>query len=141
MERLPRWWLTRRRLLTLGRLLLCVLIIGCCLMPKFPKPCVVCGVVSRESRCAQHRLPDRRPSTARRGSSTERRKIRVRALHRGGYRCAGCGALDKSGKSLEVDHILPLERGGDHSDGNLQLLCKPCHSVKTRLESEERRSR
>ena len=110
-------------------------------MPKFPKPCVVCGVVTRESRCSEHRLPDRRPSTARRGSSSERRKIRARALHRGRHRCAGCGVVDKTGKSLEVDHILPLELGGDHSDVNLQVLCKPCHSVKTRAEADRRHGR
>ena len=108
-------------------------------MPPFPKPCVVCGVITRESRCSEHRLPDRRPSTARRGSSTERRKIRARALHRGRHRCARCGVVDKTGKSLEVDHVLPLERGGDHSDANLQVLCKPCHAEKTSLEAVERR--
>ena len=108
-------------------------------MPQFPKPCVVCGVITRESRCSEHRLPDRRPSTARRGSSTDRRKMRARALHRGRHRCARCGVVDKTGKSLEVDHVLPLERGGDHSDANLQVLCKACHAEKTSLEAVERR--
>ena len=108
-------------------------------MPQFPKPCVVCGVITRESRCPEHRLPDRRPSTARRGSSTDRRKMRARALHRGRHRCARCGVVDKTGKSLEVDHVLPLERGGDHSDANLQVLCKTCHAEKTSLEAVDRR--
>ena len=110
-------------------------------MRKFLKPCVECGRPSRESRCSEHKLPDRRPSTARRGSASEHRKRRSRALRRGGFRCVACGVVDKTAKSLEVDHVLPLERGGDHSDGNLQVLCKPCHAVKTRGEAEQRRAR
>jgi len=31
----------------------------------------------------------------------------------------------------EVDHILPLARGGTHDIANLQALCKACHSRKT----------
>lgn len=35
----------------------------------------------------------------------------------------------------EVDHILPIEQGGEVvSDANTQCLCKPCHSKKTRME-------
>ena len=40
--------------------------------------------------------------------------------------CARCGSLDK----LSLDHVIPLARGGRHSIGNLQSLCKPCNSSK-----------
>jgi 5-methylcytosine-specific restriction endonuclease McrA len=40
--------------------------------------------------------------------------------------CAKCGSLDK----LSLDHVIPLARGGRHSIGNLQSLCKPCNSSK-----------
>jgi len=43
-----------------------------------------------------------------------------------GTPCAMCGSLDK----LSLDHIIPLARGGRHSVGNLQSLCKPCNSSK-----------
>jgi 5-methylcytosine-specific restriction protein A len=109
-------------------------------MPKFPKPCVDCGVVTLESRCPEHKLADRRPSTARRGNTTERDKRRRRTLRRFGFQCASCGVVDKTAGSLDVDHILPLERGGDHADENLQVLCRPCHSVKTRAEAADRRA-
>jgi len=110
-------------------------------MPKFPKPCVECGVITRESRCPEHRLPDRRPSKVRRGSSQERAKMRLRALRRGKYRCSRCGFTDKTGKELQVDHILPSERGGPNTIENLQVLCIPCHAEKTRAESEDRQFR
>jgi hypothetical protein len=43
-----------------------------------------------------------------------------------------------------VDHITPLWDGGANEDPNLQLLCDPCHKVKTAAEAalraEKRRS-
>jgi len=40
--------------------------------------------------------------------------------------CAVCG----SEKNLTLDHIIPLNRGGRHSIGNLQSLCATCNSSK-----------
>ena len=48
--------------------------------------------------------------------------------------CAHCGC-----PSEELDHVIPLSRGGRHSVGNLQGLCKPCNTQKgNRLEIEVR---
>ena len=110
-------------------------------MRPFLKPCVECGRPSRESRCSEHKLPDRRPSTARRGSSSERAKRRSRTLRRDGYRCVACGVVDKTGAALEADHVVPLEIGGSHDLENMQTLCKPCHAVKTRAEADRRHGR
>lgn len=40
--------------------------------------------------------------------------------------CNYCGST----KEPTLDHCIPLARGGDHSIGNLQTLCKPCNSGK-----------
>jgi 5-methylcytosine-specific restriction endonuclease McrA len=41
--------------------------------------------------------------------------------------CAECGQTD----GLTVDHIKSLANGGDNDRSNMQLLCDPCHVVKT----------
>ena len=98
-------------------------------MRPFLKPCVACGRPSRGSRCDEHRLPDRRPTVAKRGSSAERSKRRVRTLRRDGYRCVACGVVDKTGRSLDADHVLPLERGGSNDLENMQTLWKKITSL------------
>ena len=56
------------------------------------------------------------------------------ALDRDGWRCRTCG---KAGR-LEVDHVLPLDRGGDPLDlTNLQTLCRDCHFSKTAGENSQ----
>ncbi len=40
--------------------------------------------------------------------------------------CVGCGAM----QDITADHIVPLVRGGRHSIGNLQPLCRTCNSSK-----------
>lgn len=39
----------------------------------------------------------------------------------------------------EVDHIVPVSMGGDFFDwSNLQILCRPCHKIKTRSDTASR---
>ena len=39
-------------------------------------------------------------------------------------------------KNLTIDHVLPLFMGGNSEINNLQLLCEPCHRVKSKQEYE-----
>jgi 5-methylcytosine-specific restriction protein A len=49
--------------------------------------------------------------------------------------CEECSRHGVTELANEVDHIVPLSKGGARLDpSNLQSLCKPCHSKKTRKE-------
>jgi hypothetical protein len=61
------------------------------------------------------------------------RTQRARILERDGYVCLSCGAKEH----LCIDHILPVSRGGDSSDENLQTLCLSCNTKKgNKLDGE-----
>ena len=64
------------------------------------------------------------------GERLERRslsdKIRALVIVRDSGRCRRCG----SARNLEVDHIVPLSRGGDSEERNLQTLCRRCNRRK-----------
>ncbi|MDG4532570.1 HNH endonuclease [Streptomyces sp. AV19] len=36
--------------------------------------------------------------------------------------------------AVDVDHVRPLAMGGEDVDGNVQVLCRGCHQLKTRTE-------
>lgn len=78
----------------------------------------------------------------------------TRAAYRQGYRdpkyhrekqaakTRAKGACERCGHPsdrLQVDHIVPLRDGGRNERGNLQVLCVPCHEVKTRGDRRRRR--
>jgi 5-methylcytosine-specific restriction protein A len=42
--------------------------------------------------------------------------------------CQSCEAHGKYTPALEVHHVVPLSQGGTDFEGNLQALCKVCHS-------------
>ena len=45
------------------------------------------------------------------------------------WKCKGCNnILDYT---YEVDHIIPLYKGGSNDNNNLQALCRNCHGRKT----------
>ena len=56
-------------------------------------------------------------------------KLRFYIYNRDGYKCKKCG---KNGKyaNLEVDHIVPISRGGLSTSNNLQTLCHDCNMEK-----------
>lgn len=61
----------------------------------------------------------------RRGSTREWRRIRSEVLARDGFACHYCG-----GPASEVDHVLPVSRGGNDALGNLVAACLPCNRRK-----------
>lgn len=50
------------------------------------------------------------------------------------HRCAYCGA---GGVTLEKDHVVPVSRGGNHSEDNVVPACRHCNAVKHTKTPEE----
>lgn len=60
-------------------------------------------------------------------------KLRYQILRRDNYECRLCGRSAKEGADLEVDHIVPVARGGDNHPSNLWTLCFECNRGKGTL--------
>ncbi len=63
------------------------------------------------------------------------KKLRDNAFERakgkdGLYHCACCGASDTSRVPFQVDHIIPMNKGGKSVPENLQILCRRCNGGK-----------
>jgi len=105
-------------------------------MPHRPaSPCTApgCPRVSFTRRCLEHTRLERREyhlqhPDRNRAYGASWRKLRAAVL-RDEPSCRQCGD-----PSTDIDHIVPLRRGGSHSRENLQGLCHSCHSRKTVVE-------
>jgi 5-methylcytosine-specific restriction endonuclease McrA len=50
--------------------------------------------------------------------------------------CTYC-KTDLSNSGFEIDHVVPLSKGGKHEDANIQLLCRKCNRDKHAKLPEE----
>ena len=57
-------------------------------------------------------------------------KLRYQVLREDGFRCQICGRSVDDGVTLEVDHILPVSKGGKTVRENLRTLCHDCNQGK-----------
>ena len=69
-----------------------------------------------------HLRTELRPASREHLSASKRKRI----LLRGKGRCVKCGSRE----NLEIDHMVPLARGGSSRLENLQLLCRDCNRRK-----------
>ena len=61
-------------------------------------------------------------------------EVREYLLEKWGRRCAYCGATNVP---LEIDHIVPVSRGGTDRVSNLTLACSACNQAKGNRTAEE----
>lgn len=98
------------------------------------KPRTTCGETCERSLKRAHR----KAAKVRRKRVVAAVKIEVvhatKVFERDGWRCQGCrtktpaslrGSWDN--RAPELDHIVPLSAGGEHSYRNTQLLCRSCN--------------
>ena len=65
-------------------------------------------------------------------------RVRVRTFDRYGGKCAICTLSIVGRLRPAYDHIVALVNGGEHREANLQLLCVPCHAIKTKSDVAEK---
>jgi 5-methylcytosine-specific restriction protein A len=46
--------------------------------------------------------------------------------------CRPCAGNGHATAAVEIDHIVPLHKGGNNEHANLQPICRECHDDKTR---------
>lgn len=63
-----------------------------------------------------------------RGRRLQTRRRRYLAEH---PLCARCDAFGRTSEAVELDHVVPLAKGGTDDESNLQGLCVACHKAKT----------
>ncbi len=63
--------------------------------------------------------------------------IRYNVLRRDNFTCVLCGATAKDGAKLQVDHIIPVSKGGKTVMSNLQTLCERCNKGKNNKVNAE----
>ena len=56
-------------------------------------------------------------------------KLRFEIFERDGYKCRYCGRGEDE-RSLQIDHIKPISKGGKSTYDNLQTLCEDCNKQK-----------
>jgi len=107
----------------------------CFIAPYGSKRRVYCSLVCRKR------------SSGRIRRKSERARLRLvsvepvnptKVFERDGWRCQCCRKptpRDKRGtyhpRAPELDHIIPLSKGGEHSYRNTQLLCRACNAAKS----------
>lgn len=61
-------------------------------------------------------------------------RVKVRVFQKCDGKCATCTLQIRGKLRPAYDHIVALINGGQNRESNLQLLCLPCHAVKTRQD-------
>lgn len=55
-------------------------------------------------------------------------RIRWEVMSRDQFTCKYCGVL--TGPDAEIDHVIPLSKGGTNELDNLVTACRPCNQAK-----------
>jgi 5-methylcytosine-specific restriction protein A len=56
-------------------------------------------------------------------------EVRKYVFERDNFQCQSCGKIYLE-TNLNIDHIIPLARGGSNDISNLQTLCQTCNQKK-----------
>lgn len=120
------------------------------------RPCPICGKAVGHSltrpkdfcsnKCrrqtdahkASHRAAKSRREAIERGCKEARSIDPIKVLERDGWKCQICGVSTPqrlrgtySRRAPELDHVVPISKGGLHTWSNLQCACRECNGAKS----------
>jgi 5-methylcytosine-specific restriction endonuclease McrA len=108
---------------------------GAYIMRKHYRSCSVC-VAAKPPRLASKDAARKARKLRERGAAVEMVDA-VRVFTRDGWRCQLCGAKTPQflrgtykARAPELDHIIPIAAGGEHSYRNTQCACRSCNAAK-----------
>ncbi|MEV4947499.1 HNH endonuclease signature motif containing protein [Streptomyces sp. NPDC053755] len=105
--------------------------------------CIDCTEpATHRGRCETHHgAYEGRPTVRTRRARSRRRAARNdaaarlrRIIERKGHAWCDWCLDDFPAADVDVDHVRPLSMGGADTDGNVQVLCRGCHQLKTSTE-------
>ena len=104
------------------------------------RPCLTCRVLftptkDNSSYCTIHkpiRKQDRKVKSH--YNDPEYRANRKYLIDNYGY-CFRCRSRGGVGNKLEIDHIVPVHKGGSNNINNLRILCQKCHRLRHKLDN------
>lgn len=98
----------------------------------------------RYNRELQRRFGGSQMSRARKRGCARERVDRISIFERDGWRCQACGAETpralmgtNDDDAPELDHKVPLSKGGGHVKDNVHTLCRVCNCLKGAMKWEE----
>jgi 5-methylcytosine-specific restriction enzyme A len=113
--------------------------------PRAPKHCGYKGclqiVYPTAKRCDEHNSgwkTSPRTESSRRTGTSRWQALRTRVLQRDNHTCQVRGPRCL-GMATEVDHVVPVSRGGADNLSNTRAVCKPCHDALTAAQAREAR--
>jgi hypothetical protein len=103
-----------------------------------PKYCDVCGPIIFDDRIKANRRAAKAARRALLKAATVEWFDPLVVLARDNWTCQLCGVPTPKAKrgtyaddAPELDHMVPLSRGGEHSTANTQCLCRKCNAEKS----------
>ena len=69
-----------------------------------------------------------------------RKGLKNELMSRQSNTCSYCGSR-RIARSMDIDHMTPVVRGGSNDDSNLQVICSPCNQRKGMMTDTEFRER
>lgn len=100
--------------------------------------CVGCAELAKKARHKQAKLAREAMLRGRGRGDAYERVDPIKVLARDKWTCQLCGIKTPmklrgthKDNAPEVDHIIPLSKGGSHTYANLQCACRKCNQLKS----------